>query len=184
VTAPVLDDWDLVDQARTDPAAFAPLYRTHHGPLFGYILLRVGGRRELAEDITSETFVRALRGLPGVRRTANPFAAWLYAIARNVLVDHYKRASTRFEQLVDETPEVHIPGQRCATDAVDAAVTLRGCLAGMSAADQAVLAAQFVHGLSWAEIADDDGRTVGALKVQRHRAMGRLRQQLGIREAT
>jgi RNA polymerase sigma-70 factor (ECF subfamily) len=182
VTAPVLDDWDLVALARTDPAAFARLWERHRGPVFGYVLPRVGHCRELAEDITSETFVRALRGLHGVQRTASPFAAWLFTIARNVMLDHHKRRSTRFERLVDELPEVHIPGQRCDTDAVDAAVTLRGCLAGMSAADQAVLVGRYVHGLSWAEVAAADGRSVNAIKAQRHRAMARLRRRLDVEQ--
>ncbi len=180
MTAPVLDDWDLVALARTDRAAFAQLWRAHHGWVFAYVLRRVGWQRELAEDLTSEVFVRALRGLDRLQRTASPFAAWLLTIARNIVVDHHRRPATQRERLVDEVPEVHIPGQRCDLDAVEAAVTLRGCLAGMSAADRAVLAARYVHGLSWSEIAAADGRAENAVKAQRHRAMERLRRQLGV----
>ncbi len=180
MTAPALDDWDIVAQARTDRAVFAQLYRAHHGWVLTYVQRRVG-RREVAEELAGDVFVRALTGLDRVRRTGSPFAAWLLTITRNVVVDHYRRASTHREQPVDEIPDVHIPGQRCATDAVDAAVTLHGCLAGMSAADRTVLVGRYLHGMSWAEIAaaDPGQRTALATKQQCHRAVRRLRRQLG-----
>lgn len=82
------DDRLLVAAARADPRAFGPLYRRYVSPIYRYCYLRLGDR-EAAEDATNDVFIKALAGLGGLR--GGTFAAWLFRIAHNVVVDSYRR---------------------------------------------------------------------------------------------
>jgi len=83
-------DSDLAALARRgDVNAIGALYDRHHEALFRYIWSRVG-ERETAEDMTGEVFTRMLAALPRYQPTATPFRAWLYRIAHNLVVDHYR----------------------------------------------------------------------------------------------
>ena len=80
---------ELVIKATRDPQAFDELYRRYVNRVYAYHLVRTGSREE-AEDLTSQTFLAALEGLPGYRRQGN-FTVWLFSIARRKLADHYRR---------------------------------------------------------------------------------------------
>src|SRR6266508_1165199 len=81
------DDAVLVVRAKADRQAFAPLYLRYVDPIYRYCYRRLG-TTEAAADATSQTFAKALNGLPGCRETA--FRSWLFAIAHNVLVDSFR----------------------------------------------------------------------------------------------
>lgn len=179
----VAPDWVLATRSRTDRDAFGQLYRSHRATIHGYIAHRVR-QPETVEDLTHDVFVRALDGIDRVTYTGAPFTAWLVAIARNAVVDHYRSARTRRERLVDEIPEVHIPGQRTGLDAVEAAVVLHGALADLPDADRDILIGRYLHDLTWAEITALDGRSYLAVKQQGHRAIARVRRQLRLKAAS
>ncbi len=81
-----------IERARADPRAFVPLYDHYFPRVHAYVRYRVGGYQD-AEDIIAEVFLRALRGLGSFRwRHENSFAAWLFRIAHNLIVDHYRRS--------------------------------------------------------------------------------------------
>lgn len=82
-----LSDEQLAARAQHDPNAFAPLYQRYVRPIYAFCFQRLG-TRELAEDATSQTFVKALAALPGYR--AGSFRAWLYTIAHNVVIDVHR----------------------------------------------------------------------------------------------
>ena len=84
-----IDDAVLVRAARHDLAAFAALYRRYVTPIYRYLYSRVGNAAD-AEDLTAQTFVAALEGLPGYRERGN-FAAWLFTIAHNKAADHHRQ---------------------------------------------------------------------------------------------
>lgn len=67
--------------------------------MFRFVVVRVGGDRPLAEDITSETFLRALRGISSARDQGRDVGAWLHVIARNLVADHVKSSRYRRESL-------------------------------------------------------------------------------------
>lgn len=97
-----LDDDTLAVRAREDRDAFAELYRRYQVPIYRFVLSRLR-RREEAEDVTSEVFVKALRSIDRYQPTRAPFWAWLYRIASNAVVDQVRR---RRESLaLDELPE-------------------------------------------------------------------------------
>jgi RNA polymerase sigma-70 factor, ECF subfamily len=80
---------------RGHTADLAVLVERHHNPLLGFLYRLTGGDRALAEDLTQEAFLRALRSIQQYQ-PARPFKPWLYAIAVNVVRDHFKRAEVRY----------------------------------------------------------------------------------------
>lgn len=84
------EEQELVERARTDPAAFAVLYERYFERIYAFARRRTL-TRDLAEDITSATFERAYRQLPSFEWRGGGFRAWLYRIASNEMADHYRR---------------------------------------------------------------------------------------------
>jgi RNA polymerase sigma factor (sigma-70 family) len=84
-------DQALVRHALEDPSAFQELYEYYFRRIYGYVASRINNRHD-AEDIVSEVFLRVIRNLAQLRgQYPTSFAAWLFAIARNTVMDHYRR---------------------------------------------------------------------------------------------
>src|SRR6266404_1817147 len=86
----------LIEEAQKDPARFAELYENNFDRVYAYVARRVRDRND-AEDLTSEVFHQALAGLPRVEWRGVPFAAWLFKIASNAIIDRSKRAAKERE---------------------------------------------------------------------------------------
>ena len=98
-TAP-LDEEQLVQQARQTPTRFALLYDRHVTSVYRYLLARMGNVQD-AEDLTSQTFLEALESLPRYRGTGD-FRAWLFRIARNKSIDHYRKHRRDVSMMEDD----------------------------------------------------------------------------------
>src|SRR5438067_9838247 len=85
------DEVQLVERAKRDPAAFGELYDRHFNQIYRFVYSRVG-EQAAAEDVTSEVFMKALRGIGRYQDTGRPFQAWLYQIAVNAIADKYRSA--------------------------------------------------------------------------------------------
>ena len=95
----------LVDLAKDgDAEAFGQLYDHYVTGIFRFVYYRVGSRA-LAEDLTSETFVRGLRSIQRFNWQGKDFGAWLTTIARNLIADHFKSSRSRLEIVTDVIPE-------------------------------------------------------------------------------
>lgn len=167
-------DDDLVQSARSDPRAFAPLYQRYVSPIYRYCYVRLGNR-ESAEDATSEVFMKALRGLDSYR--GGVFAAWLFKIAQNVVIDFQRRI--RPLAPVEAAGDPADPGPSPEEHAVarDDAATLRRAMARLAEDQRTVLDLQLA-GWSGDRIAASLGRSVDAVKMLRHRGVTRLREIL------
>lgn len=82
----------LISRSKNDSEAFGELYDNYHSQIYGYILKRTGNIA-IAEDITSDTFFKALDNLSKFRWQGYSFSSWLYRIANNCIIDHYRKAS-------------------------------------------------------------------------------------------
>ena len=173
--ATAADDAVLVAAARGgDPRAFVPLYERYLGPVYRYCYVRLGSR-EAAEDATSEVFLKALAALPTYHDGA--FAAWLFRIAHNVVIDAHRRrrptaplASAGDPADPDRTPEeLAVAG--------DEAVALRAALAALPAEQRAAVELRLA-GWSGEQIAQALDRSPAAVKQLRFRALGQLRRLL------
>ncbi|MFC8453922.1 RNA polymerase sigma factor [Kitasatospora sp. NPDC057223] len=169
----------LIRQAQAgDPAAWTELYRTYRGPVLAYLWRRTADRA-LAEDLTQDTFVRAMRCIGGYRWTGTDIGAWFVTIARNLLVDHLKRRSTSRETVVaavaDSDSGVRVEAAVLA--ALDAA-RVGVAMGTLTDAQRRALRLRYWDGLTSREIAVATGLRVGAVKTLTYRARGSLRRAL------
>jgi RNA polymerase sigma-70 factor (ECF subfamily) len=175
-----LSETEVVARAqRGEAEAAGLLYEAHQAAIFRYLWFRVG-ERETAEDLTGDVFVRMLEALPRYRPTATPFRAWLYRIARNLAIDHGRRASHAPPAALEEAsigadpaddPERQVD-QRLSLDA------LRAALAGLEPVEREVVTLRFLAGLSLRETAAVVNRTEAAVKAHQHRGLAALNQAL------
>jgi RNA polymerase sigma-70 factor (ECF subfamily) len=170
-----LDDARLVAIARSDPAAFAQLYRRYVDAVYRYCVHRLG-TREQAEDATSQIFLKALAALPD-HRPGGSFRAWLFTIAHNVITDTYraKRAHWPLDLAAeqadgDPSPEDQAIGS-VERDEVHAMLAILPT-------DQRRIMELRLAGLTGNEIADALGKNLGAVKMAQSRAIARLKQAL------
>ena len=157
----------VVAARRGDRAAFAELYRRFHRAVHGVVLARVAYGD--AADLVQDAFAIALERLPQLAEPA-AFPGWLLAIARNRAVDH-----VRAKKPLDELVELAVPPPR--------AHELARVLAALRALPDAyreTMILRLVEGMTGPEIAEQTGLTPGSVRVNLHRGMKLLREQLGI----
>jgi RNA polymerase sigma-70 factor (ECF subfamily) len=172
--------WDLVRQAQDgDTLAFGRLYDQYVDMVFRYVLFRVGDR-ELAEDVTSETFLRALRRISSVSYQGRDVGAWFVTIARNLVLDHVKSSRYRLEITTSEIRDSGRidagPEQQVMTKVTKDALLL--CVDQLGDDQRECIVLRFLQGLSVAETAAIMNRNEGAVKALQHRAVRRLAQLL------
>lgn len=171
------DDQALVEQARTSPAAFAVLYDRHLTGVYRYLLAKVGSVED-AEDLTAQTFLEALEQLPRYRGTG-VFRAWLFRIARNKSVDHFRRRRPTVA-LVDDGPW-RDDSAESPDDAADRALTLDFVARKLStlAPDRAdALSLRLFAGLEVSEIAQTLNKPEPAVRMLIHRGIRDLQSRL------
>jgi RNA polymerase sigma-70 factor (ECF subfamily) len=160
----------LVERARQgDASAFGDLYLHYLDDLYRYVYYRVSDERD-AEDLTEQTFLRAWQGLAGFRGKV-PFAAWIYRIAHNVVIDHYRRRK-EVVPLEDNGNLIQLEAsleQQLLNQ--DEAERLASVIRRLSPLHQHVLVLRFVNGYSVAEVARILERSAGTVRVLQHRAL-------------
>ncbi|MDH6141124.1 RNA polymerase sigma-70 factor (ECF subfamily) [Kitasatospora sp. GP30] len=162
-----------------DREAVAGLYLQHHRAVRSYLARRCPA--DLADDLAQDVWVRALRALPSYQHTGAPFDAWLLTIARNLLLDHQKRAATQREVLADD-PGRHqhgaAPGPEDQVLAELDAAPVRTAVGQLPAVHRQALVLTHWAGLSTAEISHRIGRSPAAIRTIKCRASAALRRQL------
>ncbi|MGQ0600267.1 MAG: sigma-70 family RNA polymerase sigma factor [Anaerolineales bacterium] len=172
-----LPDPDLVAQAqRGDMNAVGVLYDLHYLAVFRYFRARVGDR-EMAEDLTGDTFRRMLTGLAQYRVQGLPFRAWLFRIAHNLLVDYYRYQSSHTAVGLDEV-ELQSTNLNDTEVAVEQKLTMEQTYRALLELDQAqrdVVALRFLSELSLKETALALEKTEDAIKALQRRGLAALR---------
>ena len=170
----------LVELARGgDADAFGLLYDHYHQSVYRFLYYRLGSV-PLAEDLTSETFFRALRSMNTFRWQGKDFGAWLMTIARNLTTDHYKAGRTRLEQTTEDmsTLDTTTDGPEGAVLASLTNEALLEALGELPAEQRECLVMRFLQGLSIAETAEVLGRSAGAVKQLQLRGVRNLAKLL------
>ncbi|GIH90937.1 sigma-70 family RNA polymerase sigma factor [Planobispora siamensis] len=171
----------LVLRAKTgDTEAFGTLYDRYLDLVYRYIYLRVGSH-PLAEDLTSETFLRALRRIADFTWQGRDFGAWLVTIARNLVTDHFKSGRYRLEVSTAEVFEIPLDGPHIPENAVVTAMVNHRVLSAVRALrpeQQECVVLRFLHGMSLAETALIMGKKSGAIKALQFRAIRALARAL------
>jgi RNA polymerase sigma-70 factor (ECF subfamily) len=170
----------LVELAKAgDAEAFGQLYDRYAASIFRFAYYRVGSRAH-AEDVTSETFFRALRSLSTFRWEGRDFGSWLVTITRNLIIDHYKSSRARLEAPTDDLT-FYAGVTEGPEDEVITGLTnqeLRTALGQLAVDQQECLVLRFLNGYSIAETAAALGRSDGAVKQLQLRAIRNLSKLL------
>jgi RNA polymerase sigma-70 factor (ECF subfamily) len=176
----------LVTRARNgDREAFAVIYHEHHAAVHRYVYRLVRGDRYLADDLVSETFLRALCHIGSFAWRQSGIHAWLITIARNLVVDHYRSSPSRCEVSVYEVPELRHAAAPSPEDQVLDAFEhhrLLTAVAGLTSRKQIVVSLRYWRELPGRQVARRMGCSVGAVKSLQHRATRDLRSAMRSRE--
>ena len=168
---------DLLAAARTyDEAALGELYDRYEAKIYSYIYRRTGDEN-LAEDMTSQVFLKMLESIRDEKAWHSSFSGWLYRIAHNLVIDHYRRRERQNTVNIEEsgpTPiDVHDPEEIVATTLDNE--RLRAAIRRLTAEQAEVVTLRFLEGYNVADVAAMLGRTEGAVKALQYRAVTTLR---------
>ncbi len=164
----------LVEAAQKDPQKFLDLYDSHFDRVYAYIASRVRDR-DAAEDLTADVFHKALANLAKFDCRGVPFSAWLIRIAGNLIADTYQ---SNAREVVGDPPEASIDaGIEQATERA----RLFHMVEQLPPDQRRVISLRFSEGKSIKEIANDLGRSAGAIKQLQFRGLQTLRARLGER---
>ncbi|MDX2873673.1 sigma-70 family RNA polymerase sigma factor [Streptomyces ipomoeae] len=171
---------DLVERAQAGEAeAFGRLYDQYSDTVYRYIYYRVGSKAT-AEDLTSETFLRALRRIGTFTWQGRDFGAWLVTIARNLVADHFKSSRFRLEVTTGEMLDAN-EVERSPEDSVLESLSNAALLEAvrrLNPQQQECVTLRFLQGLSVAETARVMGKNEGAIKTLQYRAVRTLARLL------
>lgn len=179
----LLDDAGLVEQARAHPGAFGLLYERHVRSVFAFSFSKLHDKA-LAEDITSQTFLQALRALPRYQQRGVPFRSWLFRITANLIADQHRAQrpeqplAGREDSAGSEEPDLPDPRGEEEIHAWEQAEAFAHLIADLTPEQRTVVQLRFAEGLPIAEIAARMARSEGAVKMLLMRALQNLRRRL------
>lgn len=186
---PAPDDHDdertLVDRARTgDRVAMDGLYSLYFDRVYRFVLVRVGNPSD-AEDLTAEIFIRVIEALPRFRWQDVPFHAWVFRIAYNQVVSHYRRGSTRAVRTSIEELDVidTTEGPEAAVERQLTVAEVYTVVEKLPEAQRQVIMLRFGAGLSVQETAQSLKKSENNVKVLQHKAVAKLQDLLGVKRA-
>ncbi len=169
----------LVERAQQeDRSALEELYLLHFDRIYSYLHMSVGSRHD-AEDLTTQTFVKMLEAIGRFRWRSVPFSAWLFRIAHNLAIDHF-RANRRW-QPEEEISESVLGEESSAEDqALDSLgqTSMLELIDRLSPEQRQVLTLKFVFRFSNGEVASILDKSEGAVKSLQHRALASLQKHV------
>jgi RNA polymerase sigma-70 factor (ECF subfamily) len=165
-----------VERAKHDPSAFTGLYRAYATRVYRYVYARVSNHQD-AEDLTAQVFEAVLAGLKNFGGRKN-FSAWLFTIARNKVVDSYRKNKFKLpldaaqHVAADDPDPLHVVVNNEALDALAALVD------ELEPDKQELIHLRFAGGLTYAAIGEVVGKTESAVKMSIHRLLQQLHEQM------
>lgn len=171
---------ELLDRAANfDEEALSEIYDRYELKIYNYIYRRTSDPG-LSEDLTAQVFLKMLEAIQSERAWHSSFSGWLYRIAHNLVIDHYRARDRQKQVSIDDVPNMHdtgTPPVRAAEVALEAEA-LRSAIRRLTDEQAQVISLRFLEGYSFAEIAEMMDKTEGAVKALQHRAVATLRQLL------
>jgi RNA polymerase sigma-70 factor (ECF subfamily) len=178
----------LIERARRDPEAFGELYDQFYSQIFGYVLKRVANI-EIAQDITSEVFFKALKNLGKYqKRNKVPFSSWLYRIATNNINDYFRKKKHSVLPLEEISDMISTFNNSAEAEVLQAEeelmrqedfLILHECISKLPIKYQEVITLRFFEKKQDKEIAQILGKPEGTVKSLLHRGLGKLREMIG-----
>ena len=169
----------LVDRAQKgDRSALEELYLIHFDRIYSYLHVSVGNRHD-AEDLTTQTFLKMLESIGRFRWQSAPFSAWLFRIAHNLAMDHFRaRKRVQPEEEVPEPLDSEEPSAELEAMQSIGRQSMLELIDKLSPEQQQVLTLKFVFNFPNADVAKILDKTEGAIKSLQHRALASLQKQL------
>jgi RNA polymerase sigma-70 factor (ECF subfamily) len=172
----VTDEDHLLERARAyDGDALAEVYDTYAPLIYAYIYRRVQNA-PLAEDLTGEVFLRMLQAVRHRETWHTSFRGWLYRVAHNLVVDHFRREPAQAPLALDEwivasgnSPEAEV-AERMSRRALQEAIEQ------LTPDQQQVLVLRFGQQLTTREVGETIGKSISAVEALQHRALAALRR--------
>ena len=181
---PAAEVWALIERAQAgDGAAFGLLYDRYFDTVFRFVYFRVGNR-QLAEDLTADTFLRALKRIGSFTWQGRDLGAWLVTIARNLVADHFKSGRYRLEVTTGDVLDADRPDRGPEGSPESAVidhitnVDLLKAVKQLNPEQQECIVLRFLHGFSVAETAQTMSKNEGAIKALQYRAVRALARLL------
>lgn len=171
-----LENNDLIVQAQTSYNAFALLYRRHYDAIFKYCIHRLFDRH-LAEDMTSQVFLKIVENFNRFKGNEQQFQNWLYKIATNVVNEHLRKSARRKAALKVFREQSNVRNKTFENRAVKLAILKQAVLA-LKPRYQTIVTLRFFENLKLTEIAEVLGSSPGTIRSQLSRALKRLRKKL------
>ena len=178
-------DGRLIGQARSDPAAFARLYRRYYDAVFRYCVHRLF-ERQTAEDITSIVFLKVVKNFGRFRGCERDFRNWLYKIATNAVNKHLRQTARRNRLLKTAAEQVSSRGADCkaaADKSIEKLALLKQAILTLKPRYQTIITLRFFENLKLTEIAETLGSSDGTVRSQLARALAKLRKKLNAAES-
>lgn len=170
------DEQNLIARAKGgESEAFGSLYDFYMPRVYRFVLLKVS-RREEAEDLTHQTFLKAWERIDQYNFQGYSFGSWLYRIARNTVIDYYRGSTPHVS--VENIPEELLATSDSTENDTETRMEWEGLLesiAKMKDIEQDVLIMRFVEEMTHKEVAEVIGKSEGAVKVIQHRALKNLK---------
>ncbi len=172
------DEVVLIQKAKEfDSDAWTEIYHRYYRRIYHYLCRHLGDR-SLAEDMAASVFLGATEKIGSFIYRGVPLSAWLYRIAHNMVIDHYRKAKATMlplsEDLAGETDETAEAGERRLE-----MKTLSLAMNELTDDQRQVIILKFLDGMSNAEIAQIVNKPEGAVKSLQHRALASLRRVMG-----
>lgn len=162
-----------------EASAFGFLYSHYQPQIYRFVVIKVG-RREDAEDLTHLVFLSAWKNIGSYKDVGNPFSSWLYQIARNLIIDHYR--TKKIEVDLEEAEESGSLGQSPSGETeAEHSLTMDRVMESvrtLPSLHQDVIIMRFVEELTVKEVSAALGKSESAVKVLQHRAMQKLKNLL------
>jgi RNA polymerase sigma-70 factor (ECF subfamily) len=162
-----------------DEAALGELYDRYEGKIYNYIYRRTG-EQSVAEDLTGQVFLKMLEAIRNRRAWHSSFSGWLYRIAHNLVIDHYRQRNQQVQVSLEDEPLLPAlddnPVQ--ATELKLDIEQLRSAIARLTDEQAEVIGLRFLEGYSISEVAVMMNKSEGSIKALQYRAVANLRQLL------
>jgi RNA polymerase sigma-70 factor (ECF subfamily) len=172
------DEAALIHRAQKgDADAFSELYNRHYAAIYRYAFFRVADA-SAAEDIASDVFVRLVEHIGRYRYRGRPLLAWLYTIARNLVIDHQRATGRKRTVPLEERDVAWIEDDGSGQERILTRQMLLACIERLTEDQRCVILLKFVEGLDNGETARVMGKPVGAVKSLQHRALAAMRRCL------
>ena len=181
-------EFELIEQAKTNPEAFGDIFNRHYGKILNYLIKRTGNVT-LAQDLSSEVFLKAMRALPYFEYRGVPIGAWFYRIANNELRMYYRKhkivssldelyKTNGFEPLDSQDIEQELQDAQRYVERQKQAIVARELIAQLPVRYREVVVLRFGEIKKIGEIDQIIGKQEGTVKSLLSRAMAKLRKEL------